>query len=67
MNSFAKNLTELMKGNETSQGQLAIALGVKQQTISRYVKGIREPDIDVIIAIAKYFEVTTDYLLGVGD
>ena len=67
MNNFAKNLTELMKESETSQNKLANALNVKQQTISRYINGEREPDIDTIIAIAKFFIVSTDYLLGLED
>lgn len=58
---------ELMKENKISQSMLAKVLNVKQQTISRYIKGEREPDIDIIIAIAKYFEVTADYLLGLED
>ena len=64
MHSFAKNLTSLMKENGTSQSQLAKVLNVKQQTISRYINGEREPDIDTILLIAKFFEVSTDYLLG---
>lgn len=53
-----------MKENKISQSQLAAVLDVKQQTISRYMKGEREPTIEAIIEIAKYFGVSTDYLLG---
>lgn len=64
MNNFSEKLTDLMKENGISQNQLAKILNVKQQTISRYMNGTREPNIDTILAIAKYFEITTDYLLG---
>jgi transcriptional regulator with XRE-family HTH domain len=67
MNNFAKKLTDLMKEHGTSQNQLAIILSVKQQTISRYINGEREPNIDTILEIAKYFDVSTDYLLGLED
>jgi transcriptional regulator with XRE-family HTH domain len=67
MNDFAKKLTDLMKEHGISQNQLAKILSVKQQTISRYMKGEREPEIDTIIKIAKFFEVSTDYLLGLED
>lgn len=67
MNDFAKNLAILMSENKTSQNKLANVLNVKQQTISRYINGEREPDIDTIIAIAKFFSVSTDYLLGLEN
>ncbi|MCL2556418.1 MAG: helix-turn-helix domain-containing protein [Firmicutes bacterium] len=64
MNNFAKNLTLLMKENSISQKELAQKLNVKQQTISRYVNGEREPDIDILIVISKYFDITVDQLVG---
>ena len=67
MNNFAKKLAGLMKEHSISQNQLALILCVKQQTVSRYINGEREPNIDTILEIAKYFEVSTDYLLGLED
>lgn len=64
MNKFSKNLTSLMKENSTSQKELAQELNVKQQTISRYINEEREPDIDIIIKIANYFEITVGQLVG---
>lgn len=66
MSSFSENLLELMKENNISQTQLAKVLGVKQQTVSRYIIGEREPDIDMIIKIAKYFDVSVDILFGIN-
>jgi len=53
-----------MKENSTSQKELAQELNVKQQTISRYINEEREPDIDIIIKIANYFEITVGQLVG---
>lgn len=64
VNTFAKNLELLMKENAVSQKQLAQIINVRQQTVSRYVKGAREPDIDILIEIAKFFNVTVGQLVG---
>jgi len=64
MNKFSENLASLMKENSTSQKELAKKLNVRQQTISRYINGEREPDIDIIIRIANYFEITVGQLVG---
>ena len=53
-----------MKENAVSQKQLAQIINVRQQTVSRYVKGAREPDIDILIEIAKFFNVTVGQLVG---
>ena len=46
---------------------MALKLKTNQNTISRYESGEREPGINEIIAIADYFDVSVDYLLGVTD
>jgi len=64
MNHFMKRLSELMKAESVSQNKLAQALHVKQQTISRYVNGTREPDIATIKKLCDFFDVSAGYLLG---
>ena len=54
---------ELASG-EITQKQLAGILHVKQQTISRYLLGDREPDFATLIKLCDYFNVSADYLLG---
>ena len=39
-------------------------LNMSQNTISRYERGEREPGISELIAIADYFHVSVDYLIG---
>ncbi len=55
----------LMK-NE-SQQKLAMILNVSQTMISRYESGDAFPDIDVLIAIAKHYNVSVDYLIELSD
>ena len=57
-------LKELRKKKKLSQLRLAIDLSTTQNTISRYETGEREPDIEALIKIANYFDVSVDYLLG---
>lgn len=47
-----------------TQAQLAQKLSLTKSVISAYETGLRLPSYDVLIQIAKIFNVTTDYLLG---
>lgn len=61
---FAARLRELMKTTDTTQTALAAVAGVTRQTISHFVNGQNIPDIETFAAIADYFGVSCDYLLG---
>ena len=50
-----------------TQEQVAEDLNVSRQTISNWENGINEPKISYLKAIAVYFNVSTDYLLGLED
>lgn len=50
------------KGLKTQD--LAVEIGVNQSTISNYESGLRTPSLEVLLKIAEFFEVSTDYLLG---
>ena len=56
-------LKELRHAKGISQQDLADVLHVTQQSIYKYEAEKAEPDLDVIIGIAKYFDVSVDYLL----
>ncbi len=62
-----KRLKELRKQRHLSQVCLAIELNMNQNTISRYETGEHEADYQTLIAIADYFDVSIDYLLGRTD
>ena len=46
---------------------LAAELGITQQMLSKYEKDVTPIKVDILKKIAAYFNVTTDYLLGVSD
>ncbi len=60
-------LRELRKKRGISQLKLAMDLNTSQNTISRYETGEREAGYKELIAIADYFNVSIDYLLGRTD
>lgn len=67
MSKLSIRLKELREEKGLSARQLAKALNVSDRAIQRWEKEERIPNAEAIISIAKYFEVTTDYLLGVDD
>ena len=60
-------LKELRLSKNITQQRLAFELHINQNTISRYETGVREPGITELIAIADYFHVSIDYLVGRTD
>ena len=59
---FPSRLRDLMEN--TTQKELADKIGVSRQSISQYMDGSSQPVASKVSAIAEYFCVTTDYLLG---
>lgn len=49
-----------------SQEALAKEIGISQSALGNYERGSRAPDKDIIIALAKRFNVSSDYLLGIS-
>lgn len=61
---LSTRLRELRQAKNLYQEQLARIIGVHKNTISAYENDIRQPSYDVLIRFAHYFNVSTDYLLG---
>jgi transcriptional regulator with XRE-family HTH domain len=61
---FAQRFQELRVKRGLSQAKIATMLSAAPSTISMYEQGKRMPDAETIIHIARFFNVTTDYLLG---
>ena len=62
---FHIKLKELREEKEISQTKLAREIGYTQSHIAKWEKKIHEPTASAILAIANYFNVSTDELLGV--
>lgn len=61
---FSLRVGDLRRAKNLSQVELARALGVSKQSVSNWENDNIQPSIDMLVRIAEYFGVTTDYLLG---
>lgn len=66
MSKFNERFRKLKDESELSSKELAQELGVAPSTLSYYLKD-REPNYDMLIKIADYFDVTIDWLVGRTD
>ena len=64
---FNEKLIQRLKQIGMSQRDLAKEIGVTEATISRYVKGDRQPSEEMLAKIAEAIEVTPDYFTEAGD
>ena len=62
-----RSIKELRENRRLIQAILASELNITQQSLSKYERDITTIKIDILKSIAEYFNVTTDYLLGVSD
>ena len=60
-------LKELREENKLTQQAVADYLSVKQNTYSQYENEKRQLSIEVLIKLAKFYNVTTDYILELED
>ena len=61
--SFGGNLRTLIEERKITQKELARQLNLAPSTLGSYVQNTREPDFDTLKLIAKFFNVSIDYLL----
>ena len=64
---FAERLQEERQKKGATQKEMAELLGVKLRAYQYYESGQHNPTLDSLVALADYFDVTTDYLLGRTD
>ena len=64
---FSNRLKELRVEFNLSQQALAKEIGVTQKAIDFWEKDINEPKASYIIKLAKFFNVSSDYLLGIEN
>ncbi len=61
---FARILQDLREDKDISRKDLAMVLNISVSTLGMYEQGRREPNIDMLIKIANYFDVSIDFLVG---
>lgn len=67
LNMYGKIIKELRTDKNLTQKQLAECLHTNFRNISRYEREEIDLSTDMIIKICKFFEVSSDYLLGLKD
>lgn len=65
--NFSENLRRLRKAKDIKQEALAEAMNVSRQTVSKWENGTAMPDFKKLNALAEYFGVTMDELLGFNN
>ena len=64
MNDIGNRLSDLLASNDISQRELAKEIGVSNATISRIINGDGGVMLKTVIAIADYFSVSLEWLVG---
>lgn len=64
---IAQRLKQLREEKRLTQKELAFELSIGSKTISDYERESSSPDNDTLMIIAKFFNVSADYLLGLSD
>ncbi|WP_298024845.1 helix-turn-helix domain-containing protein [uncultured Dysosmobacter sp.] len=67
MKIFAQRLRELRNSRRVYQKEMAEYLGISVRGYQCYEAGQNYPDVKGLIALADYFGVTLDYLVGRSD
>lgn len=66
-NIFGERLKELRQEKKMGQVELAKSLGVSKGVVSLWENGLREPSMGSLIAVATFFGVSIDYLVGLEN
>lgn len=64
---YTERLKELREDNDLTQEQVAKAIGLKREQYRRYETGINEIKASHIIKFAKFYNVSSDYILGLSN
>ena len=64
---LGKRINELRVANSWNQVQLASKMNISKQTVSNWENENIQPSIEMLVRLAKLFNVSTDYLLGLDN
>lgn len=65
--NYIQIIRELREDHDLTQEEIAEVLGIRQTVYSRYECGKSELPIHHLIPLAKYYKVSTDYILGLTN
>lgn len=64
MSDLSEKMRRLVEQDGRSQKDIAKELNISESALSRYLKGEREPHADVLVKMARYFNVNVEYFYG---
>ncbi len=67
MNNYYPRIKDLREDSDYSQNYVSEYLQMKQPQYSRYERGLRDIPSDILICLAKLYNTSTDYILGLTD
>lgn len=65
--NYNERIRQIRIKNKLTAKEFSKIFGISESTVSLYESGKRKPGIELIIKISKYFDVSTDFILGVTD
>ena len=65
--SFSLRLKNLRAESKISQSALGQMIGISQQTVAKWEKGLATPNPETVGKLAQIFDVSADFLLGISD
>lgn len=67
MRVFEEVLTSLLRASGKKQVDICLELGIPKQKMSNWKSGYTDPNLEDLVKLANYFDVSIDYLLGRED
>ena len=64
---YLKRVYDLREDHDLTQKAIAEYLSIHPNVYRRYEKGVREFPLEIVVTLADYYQVSTDYLLGRTD
>ena len=64
---YVKRIRDLREDNDKTQQEIANILGTSQTMYARYERGANELPIRHLIALCRYYKVSSDYILGLSE
>ncbi len=65
--NYYQRLRDIREDNDLTQADVAKVLNIQQTQYSRYERGATQMSIDKYIVLAKYYNISLDYITGIID